>query len=294
MRGAVVLLVALAAATAAIGREEHHHPTALGEKLGTVHFATSSSAAAQKDFERALAMQHSFWYEESEGAFRAILQYEPSCAIASWGVAMSLYHVLWDPPTTPASLKAGEDAIQQARSAGARSGRERDYIEALAEFYRDYEHRDHRTRALAWSAAMERVHARHADDDEATVFYALSLIGTQLLSDKTLASNRKAAELLEPIFGRRPDHPGVAHSCLDSRALAQYGVTAARRYVAIAPSAPHALHMPSHIFTRLGLWDDSIQANIASSTSARRYGEQLHLNTAWDEELHADDYLIYA
>lgn len=282
--------------TMAVAQEEHHHAPAPGEKLGSVHFATSCSPAAQKEFERALAMQHSFWYEESEGAFRAIVDKEPSCAIAGWGVAMSFYHPLWDPPSS-ADLQRGQEAIAQAQAARARTQRERDYVDALAEFYRDWEHRDHRTRALAWSAALERVHRTYPDDLEATLFYALSLIATQLPTDKALANNRRAADLLEPIFQQHPDHPGVAHYLIhayDSPALAQYGVKAARRYAQIAPSAPHALHMPSHIFTRLGLWDDSIQSNLASAASARRYGEEQHLNTAWDEELHAEDYLIYA
>jgi hypothetical protein len=298
LRRRLILTLMLFTSSARIATgQDHQHGGQPPEQLGQVVFPTSCSPAAHRNFLRGLALLHSFWYEESEKTFRAAALKDPTCAIAWWGVAMSLYHPLWEPPPGPIELKHGSEAIANARTAGAKTQRERDYIAALAEFFSNYQQRDHRTRAVAWSKAMEGLHHQYPDDSEATLFYALSLKATQLPNDKTLANDRKAAALLEPLFQQQPGHPGVAHYLIhsyDTAAMAQYGVAAARRYAQIAPSAPHALHMPSHIFTRLGLWDDSISSNLASSQVARQYAEHQHLAAVWDQELHALDYLIYA
>jgi len=250
----------------------------------------------QKRFERAVAMLHSFWYEESEKEFAAVATADPTCALAYWGVAMSLYHPLWYPPD-PASLKKGQEAIAKAAAIGAKTARERDYIAALHTFYTDTDKRDHQARASAYEQAMEQVAARYPEDREATIFYALALLGTASPQDKTLSHQKKAGAMLEKILAAEPNHPGVAHYIIhsyDYPPLASRALPAARAYAKIAPSAPHALHMPSHIFTRLGLWQESIASNRASEQAAKEYGQRTGMKGAWSQQLHAMDYLEYA
>src|SRR5437016_978802 len=256
-------------------------------KVGTVHFATSCSATGQQDFERAVAMLHSFWFSASTSAFTAVAQSDPACGIAHWGVAMNLLGNPFGWPPSPKALADGWAAVERARTAGAKTQRERDYIAAIETFYKDADKIDHRTRALAYRQAMEQLAAHYPEDREASVFYALALNATALPTDKTYADQLKAAAILEKVFAAEPQHPGVAHYLIhsyDYPPIAEKGLTAARRYASIAPAAPHALHMPSHIFTRRGYWGESIEANRASINAISSHFDQLH----------ALDYLAYA
>lgn len=268
-----------------------------GERVGHVHFAVSCSAPAQQQFDRAVAMLHSFWYPEAAKAFAAIGNTDPGCAMAQWGVAMSLWYPLWYPPSE-ASLEAGAAAVEKARKIGAKTDRERDYIEAIGAFYKDWRTLDHRARSVAYEKAMEQIYRRYPDDWEAGIFYSLALNATALPTDKTYANQRKAAAILEKAHAAEPDHPGIAHYLIhsyDSAALAEQGLPAARGYAALAPAVPHALHMPSHIFTRLGLWQESIASNQAAYATARSYAEASAGPGAFDgETLHTMDYLEYA
>jgi hypothetical protein len=266
-----------------------------GETLGGVHFPISCAPAVQADFERAVLLLHSFWYEEAVKAFTAITTNDPSCAMGYWGIAMSLYHPLWAPPD-PATLQKGAAALGKTRGLAA-TPREKDYIAAIETYYRDSDKLDHRARALAYEKAMAQLHDRYPDDREAAVFYALALNGTALPTDKTYANQIKAAAILEKVHAEQPGHPGVAHYIIhsyDYPPLATRGLAAAREYAKIAPSVPHAQHMPAHIFTRLGLWQESIDSNLASANSGKAYYAQLGKDTVWDQTLHALDYLVYA
>jgi hypothetical protein len=289
MRPVIVLLVAGAVicAPAASAQEVHSHPPP--EKLGTVRFATSCAQSVTHEFERAVALLHSFAYNASENAFRNVATADPSCAMAHWGVAMSYFHQLWSPPGAE-ELSKGHAEIDQAIRLDVRSERERQFIAAIAAYYRDSDHLPHLVRAKAYEEAMSTAARSNPTDTEVQVFHALSLIATAAPEDKSHANQKRAARILEPIYRNHPDHPGVAHYLIhayDSAELAPLGLAAARAYSKIAPSAPHALHMPSHIFTRLGLWDDSIASNAAARAAARSQGDL-------GEELHAMDYLAYA
>jgi len=268
---------------------QHEHASTTPEKLGLVQFATSCVPAVQADFNRAVALLHSFSYQKSGETFAAVAKEDPGCAMAQWGVAMSHYRQLWDPPT-PADLDAGWAAIRKARSIPLASQREQAYIAAMETFYKDSDKIDHHARALAYEHAMEKLHEQYPKDREAAIFYALALRANALPSDKTYADQKRASAILQAIFAEQPDHPGLAHyiiHCDDYPSLASQALNAARRYAQIAPDAPHALHMPSHIFTRLGLWQESIASNLASANAARRQGLA-------GDELHAADYLVYA
>jgi len=264
--------------------------------VGSVHFPVSCAPELQGEFDRAVAILHSFFYEESEARFRSIAELDPRCSMAWWGVAMSLWHPLWDPPDS-ASLARGWDAIRRADSLGTGSERERGFIAALSSFYRGWNQVDHYTRAVAYERAMEKLHARFPADTEVAVFYALALNGTLLYSDKTFDHQRRAGAILEPIYARQPDHPGVAHYLIhsyDFPTLAERALPVARHYAEIAPHVPHALHMPSHIFTRLGLWDESIQSNLASAQAGREYAAAHYGGAVYYDVVHAWDYLEYA
>lgn len=259
------------------------------EKLGQVHFPIACGAPAQQQFDRAVALLHSFWYTEAVKAFTTVTETDPGCAMGYWGIAMSVWYPLWQPPSQ-AMLKQGGEAVAQAREIGGKNAREQQYIAAIEAFYKDAATRDHRTRALAYEKAMEQLYTRHPEDHEAAVFYALALNATALPTDKTYANQLKAVEMLEKVFAEQPDHPGVAHYLIhsyDYPALASRGLPAAQRYAQIAPSAPHALHMPSHVFTRLGLWQESIASNRDSAKAAKEYSSVF-------EQLHALDYQAYA
>ncbi len=274
------------------------HKHSDGEKLGRVHFATSCSSGMQIEFDRAVAMLHSFWYEKAGETFAEIARREPSCAIAYWGVAMTGYHPLWEKPNAEA-LKNGWEAVEKAKAINAKTDRERDYIAALSAFYKDYAKIDHLTRVLAYEQAMEQLHAKYPDDREAGVFYSLALIASaqSLPPDRTYSREKKAADILNKVLSVEPQHPGVIHYLIhayDVPQLAHLALNAARTYARIAPSVPHALHMPSHIFTRLGLWQESIQSNIASEAAAKKFAAEMRMDGAWDQQLHAMDYLMYA
>jgi tetratricopeptide (TPR) repeat protein len=286
LRRSLLVALSLCAVFASAAAAQHEHASSA---FGTVNFLTSCAPAVQPDFNRAVALLHSFWYEKSEETFAAVAKADPTCGIAEWGIAMSHYHQIWDPPT-PSDLQAGWAAVQAAKSAGAKSQRERDYIAAMEVFYKDAAHRPHDARALDYEKAMEQIYRRYPGDHEAAIFYALALRANAPAADKTYANQKKAGAILEKLFAQFPDHPGLAHyiiHCDDYPALAPLALDAARRYAKIAPDAPHALHMPSHIFTRLGLWQESIDSNLASAAAARKNG-------LVGDELHALDYLVYA
>ena len=288
--------ILLLSSAAGVFLSPHRLLAADAPDVGQVRFPVSANAPAQEKFNRAVAMLHSFWYEELDDAFSQVSSDDPRCGMAYWGLAMSYYHPLWSPPDT-AALRKGWEAVQKAREVGSSSHREKDYIAAIEVFYRDWDKVDHRTRSLAYSKAMEQLHQRYPDDKEAAVFYALSLISTAPPTDKTYANQKKAAEILERIRVEMPDHPGVIHYIIhayDSPPLAHLALPAARRYARVAPVVPHAQHMPSHIFTRLGLWEECIQSNEASAAAAKAYAQKIRMKGVWDEQIHAMDYLIYA
>jgi Tfp pilus assembly protein PilF len=258
-------------------------------QFGTVHFATSCNETAQRRFDRAMRYQHSFWYRASKEIFEDVLKADEGCAIAYWGIALSLLYNPHSPPTA-ANLPLGLAALQKGKAVGAKSQRERDFIDALLVLYTDYDKVDHRTRVQAYLKAMEQVAQRYPDDDEAQIYYALTLNVAASPADKTYAYQLKGAAILEKIFQRQPRHPGVAHYLIhlyDYPAIADKGLDAARRYAKIAPAAPHAQHMPSHIFTRVGYWQESITSNTGSARAATEGKD-------FDEQMHAMDYMVYA
>ena len=266
--------------------------------LGRVHFPSSCNASAAASVERGVALLHSFWYEVAGQAFRAASRADSSCAIAYWGEATSLLHPLWA-PSSAQDLRDGAALTARARALGAPTSRERGYVEAIGAFYDGDSAARFVDRVRAWSEGLRRLHEAEPADTEATIFYALSVIAVAQNSppDTTYALQRQAGDLLEPLFALRPDHPGLAHYLIhayDSPALADRAVRAANRYSAIAPSVPHAQHMPSHIYTRLGMWDASIASNTAAAAAALAYERQQHTRAVWDQRLHAMDYLAYA
>ncbi len=241
------------------------------QRLGTVHFPTSCNPTAQARFNRGMRYQHSFWYRESKGLFEEALAADPECAIAYWGIALSL---LFNPHVPPPAqnLALGLAALEKGRTLGAKTQRERDYIDALLAFYADHERAPHGQRVQAYLKAMEALAQRYPDDDEAQIGYSIVLNVAASPNDKTYANQLKGIALLEPIFKRQPRHPGIAHYLIhlyDYPALAEKGLDAARRYAEIAPAAPHAQHMPSHVFTRVGYWKESIASNEASARAAK-------------------------
>src|SRR5271166_1619234 len=292
-RVTLVLTVLLLIAFGALADEGHHHEDLTTDQLGTVHFPVSCAAAVQKPFERGVALLHSFWYEEAEKEFEQIAKDDPQCAMAHWGIGMSIWHQLWNHPDA-ATVKRGQTEVQKAESLHPKTDRERDYIAALDSFYHG-EKRDYHDRANAYSKAMETAYQRYPDDREAAAFYALSLLACEPDNDTTFANRKQAAAILEKLFAIEPDHPGVAHYLIhsyDKPQLAELGLPAARRYAQIAPAAPHALHMPSHIFARLGLWQDDIDSNLASIAATRKTAA-MHMGGE-GHQFHAMDFLVYA
>ena len=274
-------LAAFAIGSLALGAGAHD-----GESLGRVDFPISCSAAQQQPFNRALAMLHSFWFPQAPKAFAAIAEAEPDCAIAYWGMAISARaNPLAGAPAVTAT-KSGWELLQKAKAAGAKTERERDYIAALDEYYRDWEKRDFPERVLAYEGAMDRLRARYPGDVEAAILYALALNEgiTVAPADKTYSRHMKAAQICEAVLAKQPDHPGALHFLIhsyDFPALASRGVAAAHHYANVAPSAPHALHMPSHIYSMLGNWDNSIKSNQTAVDAAKGY-------------VHAVDFMVYA
>jgi hypothetical protein len=269
-------------------QEAHDH--GVPEKLGKVSFPTSCLPVVQEQFDRGVALLHSFAYTAAEDTFRHVAEQDPRCAMAHWGTAMTYFHEVWDPPLSPATNLIAIREIQLAQQIGAGAERERKFINALALIYEGADTVPYHTRALNYQRAMGDLAAESRNDTEVQVFYALSLLASASPADKTHANQKQAANLLEPLSRAYPEHPGISHYLIhayDNGELAPRGLTAARAYSKIAPSAPHALHMPSHIFTRLGLWEDSIASNLAARAVAQQQGDA-------GEELHAMDYLVYA
>jgi tetratricopeptide (TPR) repeat protein len=272
-----------------------HHEDLNTTQLGTVHFPVSCAASVQKPFERGVALLHSFWYEEAEKQFLQITKDDPHCAMAHWGVAMSLWHQLWNQPDAKV-IKRGADEVKKARKEkGNTTAREQAYIAAATAFYGKPNKRNHDARAQAYSDSMKKLYEAYPDDHEAAAFYALSLLALDPHEDETFANRKAAAAVLEKLFAIEPDHPGVAHYLIhsyDKPQLAQLGLPAARRYAQVAPAAPHALHMPSHIFARVGLWQDDINSNLASIAATRKTAA-MHMGGE-GHQFHAMDFLVYA
>jgi hypothetical protein len=259
------------------------------QQLGNVHFETSCNEVAQRRFDRAMRYQHSFWYSAARDIFNEVAAADPQCGMAYWGVALSYLNNPHSPIPEP-NLAPGLAAIQKAKEVGAKNERERDYIDALTNMYLDYKSRTHAQRIHAYLEAMEKLAAKYPNDDEAQIAYAITLNTSASPTDKTYAQQKKGAAILEPIWKRQPQHPGIAHYLIhlyDYPALAKDGIPAALLYAKIAPAAPHAQHMPSHIFTRVGYWKQSIASNTISAQAAAKEKEPT-------DELHASDYLVYA
>jgi tetratricopeptide (TPR) repeat protein len=275
-------------ATVSSAQEMHSHNAP--EKLGKVSFPISCTPAVQSQFDRGVALLHSFAYDAAETTFQAVAERDPQCAMAHWGKAMTYFHQLWDPPLVPGRTAIAQNEIQLAEKIGTASTRERQFIHALGLIFQDTDSVPYRTRASNYEQAMSELAQENAKDVESQVFYALALLANASPTDKTHARQKQAVALLEPLDRAYPEHPGIPHYLIhacDNAELAPMGLSAARAYSQIAPSAPHALHMPSHIFTRLGLWQDSISSNLAAREAARQQGDT-------GEELHAMDYLVYA
>jgi hypothetical protein len=283
----LALLTALALPLAA---QDHPHP--VGERLGTVHFETSCAPAVAPEFDRAVALLHSFEFGASIQAFNAVLASDPGCAMANWGLALSR----WSNPMAPGirapqALEPGRQAaLAAARIAPRATERERDYIAAVGRLYESYETRDQPTRVVAYADAMRALTEKYPADTEAKIFHAIALTASASPTDKTYANQLRAGAILEEMFARQPEHPGLAHYIIhayDVPALAAQARAAALRYAEIAPSAAHALHMPSHTFTRVGMWQESVETNLRSMEVAES-------NAAISEALHAADYAVYA
>ncbi len=275
--------------------EEHHHALT-EEEVGSVQFSTSCSQDAAGNFNRAVALLHSFQYEQTRQAFAQVAKEHPDCAMAQWGIAMSHYHGLWDNGDMPAGREALRNAQAIAASNATTTVREKAYIDALAEIYKE-DGKDKATHAQGFEQKMGTLQAAFPDDSEAAIFHALSLAITAPKTDKTFANQRQCGEILEPILAKQPHHPGVAHyiiHCYDNPALAEKGLGAARLYAKIAPASAHANHMPSHIFTRVGSWDESISSNLKSAELATKDEAASTGGEARDQRLHAFDYLEYA
>jgi tetratricopeptide (TPR) repeat protein len=285
-RGIVLLLACACPVLRA--QEMHDHPAP--EHLGTVSFPISCAPQTQPDFNRAVALLHSFAFAAAHDTFHQIVSEDPQCAMAHWGVAMSEFHELWEPQLPPATLQEAQHEIESAQNLKPPTARERGYIHALSLIFTNAATVAFPDRDRNYERAMADLAHENQDDLEAQVFYSLALLSNASLADMTHARQKQALAILEPLDIKYPDHPGITHYIIhacDSGELAQRGLPAARKYARIAPDAPHALHMPSHIFTRLGLWRDSIASNLAASKSAREHGDI-------GEELHAMDYLVYA
>ena len=266
---------------------EHEHP--VPEKLGSVQFPTSCSSKVQKSFERAVALLHSFAYSAAEKEFRDVAAKDPNCAAPHWGIAMTYFHQLWEPPVAPQNVARGLAEIEQAKRLSS-SDRERGFIDALSLIYVNADSLPYQERLNRYMHAMRKLAGRYQDDAECQIFYGLALIAAAPATDASHAKQKEAAAILEPLFKKYPQHPGIAHYLIhacDNEEMARNSLVAAKAYSQIAPSAPHALHMPSHIYTRLGMWEESIASNLAAQKAARQQGDT-------GEELHAMDYLVYA
>lgn len=266
------------------------------KEFGTVDFHITGSKQAQEDFNTGVALLHSFEYDDAEKAFAKVIDESPDCAMAYWGVAMCNFHPLWEPPSE-ANLKKGSKAIEIANSIKKRSPKETAFIDAVALYYKDWSTTDPHSRAVRFENAMQQLRRSYPDDREAAIFYALALDASADPADKTYSHQLKAGKILDSMYALAPNHPGIVHYIIhtyDYPGIATLALNAARRYADVAPSSAHALHMPSHIFTRLGLWDESIRMNTRSVEAAQCYAQAAGIKGHWDEELHGLDYLVYA
>ena len=266
------------------------------KEFGLVDFDMTCDEKIKPDFNTAVELLHSFEYAESEKVFAKIIETAPECAMAYWGVAMCSFHPLWEPPTD-ADLKKGAKAIEIGNRIAKKSQRETDYISAVAAYYKDWSTTKPDGRAQNFEKAMQQLHEKYPADKEAAIFYALSLDAAASPMDKSYANQKRAGEILNDLYSKEPNHPGIIHYIIhtyDYPQIANLALDAARRYAEVAPSSSHALHMPSHIFVRLGLWDDCIKSNTQSVAAAKCYAESAGIKAHWDEELHGLDYLVYA
>ncbi len=288
----LALSFTLLVSAAAFADDHHHHMP--GEKYGTVNFPTSCAAETQKPFELAVAQLHSFEYETAELQFKKVAEQDPKCAMAYWGQAMSLFHGLWQRPSKE-DLQRGAELSEKGHQLNAKTPREREYVDAVGLLFHDADKIDHKDRVKAYSQAMEKVSQHNPGDREAAIFYALSLLAVGSGDDPELTNDRKAVAILSKLFEQQPDHPGIAHYIIhacDNPQLASLGLPAAREYAKIAPSSAHAVHMPSHIFARVGLWRESIASNAAALKAADQMAA-MHLHTM-HHRMHAMDYMHYA
>lgn len=268
------------------------HTGVAADQIGSenIGFQTSCNPATQDEFNRGVALMHSFWFAEAINTFNRVLEVDPGCAMAHWGIALSHWGNPFAGQRNPQQIQRGQAAVEQARNTGTSDARELAYINAVAELFTDDQGGTQRARTLAYEQAMEQLVQAWPDDDEAKIFHALAINQTAPSTDQTFANQIRAAEILEPLFAANPDHPGIAHYIIhayDHPPLAERALEAAMRYAALAPDAPHALHMPSHTFTRVGMWQESVDTNLRSAAVARQ-------NTTAGEELHALDYKAYA
>jgi len=279
-------LVAVLLPVSGLGSHSH----GISDRVGNVSFLNSCAPAVQQRFNRGVALLHSFAYAPALAEFQEAAQGDPHCAMAHWGAAMTYYHQLWDPPLSEATIPLAQREIEIAQSTAGSSTRERQFITALAVVFQDAQTTSYTMRAQRYETAMRELARKYPNDPESQTFYALALLANADPADKNHSRQKQALAVLEPLYRKYPQHPGIAHYIIhasDNAELASQGLPAARAYASIAPAAPHALHMPSHIFTRLGLWDDSIASNLAAREAAHRQGDI-------GEELHAMDYLVYA
>jgi hypothetical protein len=293
-RTSLGFLLILGTSAPFLAAQEHPHDH--GERLGRVVFPVSCTPEAQRRFERAMAVLHSFWWEEGPHAFGAVLEADSTCAMAHWGLALNAWGNPFAGGPADELLRSGAEEAARAAALGAPTPREQGFIAAAAALYRDYGRVPAPVRLQAYSDTLARLYRDHSADPEVALYYALSLIATASRTDTTYVKQKQAAAILNPLFARYPDHPGLAHYIIhadDAPALARFGLTAARRYAAIAPDAPHAQHMPSHIFVRLGLWDETIESNRRSYDAGARFAKAQGLPGAAYENFHAMDYMVY-
>lgn len=295
----IAWMLAMLLGAAASGAWAHEDDTPAGgkpEQLGDVTFPVSCNDAAKEEFNRGMALFHSFWFNPAIESFRKVLQLDPACGMADWGIAFMSMGNPFAWPANPKAIQTAATAMAEAQRVGAKSERERDYIAALGVYFKDWETTEHRPRAVALERAMGGMAAKYPNDDEAQILYALVLDATALPTDKSFANQLKAAALLEPLFKKYPHHPGVAHYLIhtyDYAELAEKGLPAARVYAGIAPSVPHAVHMPSHIFSRVGLWEEMVEGNKASYLAAKAELKEKTLGVGTYDALHAMDYMVF-
>jgi tetratricopeptide (TPR) repeat protein len=293
MKMIALLLMALTALPIAAQAASAASAAPAAERLGKVSFPVSCSPSVRAPFNRGVALLHDFWYDEAQPQFERIAKLDPQCAMAHWGIAMSLFHQIWDRPDEH-GMARGRTEMQAARAHPAKTAREREYVAALSGFFQPDE-RDYQARIDEYTAAMGRLYGHYPQDLDAGTFYALSLLAAEAPDDTSLTQEHRAMAVLTPLFRNHPDHPGVVHYIIhacDTPSLAPDGLAAARHYGEIAPSGPHAVHMPGHIFARLGMWQADIDANRAS-VAASQAADARHQSGAMDQ-FHSDDFLLYA